>query len=95
MRTERERILERMWFRAECRADAMQDAAEFEARVAARLAGVTDMFFGSRDYAIYQDCTRICPAFKFCAAPKFFGLYCAPYMLKWARLSVEEEMDGR
>lgn len=38
MLTEREKILERLWLQASVRADELLEAAEFEARVAARLA---------------------------------------------------------
>lgn len=38
MLTEREKILERMWWKAEVKADELYEAAVFEARVAALIA---------------------------------------------------------
>jgi len=59
----------------------MRDAAEFEARVAARLAERDDS---------YQRCGK-CPS-------KFKGVSCnhdaKACRLLWARIVVEEEMDG-
>ena len=71
-----------------------RSAAEFEARVAAKLAGILDRTLRSRDYTLYADCTRVCPAATDCTKNNWLGLDCAPYLLKWARLAVEEEMDN-
>lgn len=73
----------------------LADALEFEGRVVAKLAGILDRTLRSRDYTLHTDCTRICPAATDCTKNNRLGLDCAPYLLKWARLAVEEEMDGQ
>lgn len=69
------------------------DAAEFEGRVVAKLAGILDRTLRSRDYTLHADCTRVCPAATDCTKNNLLGFDCAPYLLKWARLAVEEEME--
>lgn len=71
-----------------------KEAAEFSERVAAKLAGILDCTLRSRDYTLYADCVRVCPAATDCTKNNQLGLDCAPYLLKWARLAVEEEMDA-
>ena len=65
--------------------EALQDAAEFEARVAAKLA------LGCESQTPCNGCWRA--NWKFCNLRKGYW-DCADCFLKTARLIVEEEMDG-
>lgn len=70
-----------------------KDAAEFEGRVAAKLATILDRTLRSRDYTLHADCTRVCPAATDCTKSNRLGFDCAPYLIKWAMIAVEDEMD--
>ena len=65
------------------------EAAEFEARVAAKLAGITESMMQTiQEYDDTYPCWA-CPANENCA-----GLECREVLLCYARLTVEEEMDA-
>ena len=66
-----------------------EDAALFEARVAAKLAGITESMMQTiQEYDDTYPCWA-CPANENCA-----GLECREVLLRYARLTVEEEMDA-
>lgn len=68
-----------------------QDAAEFEARVAAKLATLLDESYFHIDTGSYESCREVCPAHSLC--PKGFNPDCRATFVKYARLVVEEEED--
>ena len=69
--------------------EVMHDAALFEARVAAKLAGITESMMQTiQEYDDTYPCWA-CPANENCA-----GLECREVLLRYARLAVEEEMDA-
>ena len=89
MLTEREKILQRMWWKAEGKADELYEVAVFEARVAATLAITGDAWDfedmpcrGERQYMRSK-----CPLRK-------NHWDCSDCYIKAARLQVEEEMDA-
>lgn len=63
-----------------------QDAAFFEARVAARVAQLAR--YGCKNV----DTGMECPGWHICAYTQPHPS-CAPYLLQWVRLQIEEEMD--
>lgn len=69
------------------------EAAEFEERVAAKLAELfaTISLVGN---TTEFDCESSCPAFSMCCTILHEGLPCDEAILMYARLQVEEEMDG-
>ena len=74
--TEKERVLEQAWWEAMVRADEMLEAAEFEQRVAVKLAKVISNLVKEEPW----------PDIEVQATTP-------DLVLKWVRLSVEEEMD--
>lgn len=65
------------------------DAALFEAHVAAKLAGITESMMQTiQEYDDTYPCWA-CPANENCA-----GLACREVLLRYARLAVEEETDA-
>ena len=64
----------------------LTDEAVFEARVAARVAQLAR--YGCKDV----DTGMECPGWHICAYTQPHPS-CAPYLLQWARLQIEEEMD--
>lgn len=67
----------------------LADALEFEGRVAAKLAEVFMCVIDAEfDYQIPYNCAA-CPCKGKCS------LDCKDSIMKWARLAVEEEMDGQ
>ena len=79
-----EQPLEERCLQLEIMADEYRDAAEFEARVAARLAELCWVMSG-----LPFPC-KACPARKYCMK---ITMPCKAVFLKYARLAVEEEMD--
>lgn len=83
MPTEREKILQRMWWKAEGKADELYEAAEFESRVAAKLANPKWSVCWNSDSCIefggHKD--------------ERWVWNCEWCRLKHARLQVEEMMD--
>ena len=70
----------------------MQDAAAFEARVAAKLATLLDESYFHIDTGSYESCREVCPAHSLC--PKGFNPDCRTTFVKYARIAVEEEMNA-
>ena len=66
-----------------------KDAAEFEGRVAEKLAWLADLLAETNQYR--PNCSDVCPAVDIC--PKGYVPDCRRYLLKYARLKVEEEMN--
>lgn len=81
--TEKERVLEQAWWEAMVRADEMLEAAEFESLVAAKLEDIYS--------EVESEICHVCPAWR----PCFGEQDCRATILKYARLKVEEEMDGQ
>ena len=77
--------LRKAWYAAEKKAHEMFEAAEFEARVAARLLEyhATIMQQGG--------ICEACPAWEECTDTE---IQCKDMLLKYARLQIEEEMDA-
>ena len=68
------------------------DAALFEARVAAKLATLLDESYFHIDTGSYESCREVCPAHSLC--PKGLNPDCRTTFVKYARLMVEEEMNA-
>ena len=70
-----------------------RDAAEFESRVAAKLA---ELFakISLVDSTTGFDCESSCPAFSMCCTIQRQGMPCGDAILMYAQLTVEEEMDA-
>lgn len=93
MASEREKILQRMWWKAESKADELYEAAEFEQRVAAMFAMMmlypNDEKYPCRHGMPELGCMR--------TKTKLTGpmaVHCEDCILREVRLLVEEEMDG-
>ena len=86
MTSEREEILQRLWWKAAIGFDDMREAAEFEAKVAAQLA------LGCESQLPCNGCWRA--NWKTCNLRKGYW-DCADCFLKTARLIVEEKINGK
>lgn len=82
-------MYEELLYSARKRGDELRDAAEFEAKVAAKLA--------SNESNVDLELQGCCGYRDICLCPERFSLHldCNFFRLKWARLTVEEEMDDR
>ncbi len=87
MPTEREKILQRLWWQASGGYDDMRETAEFEGKVTAKLAEYAAIL--SRDIGCND-----CPCHKMCTRYENKNISCKDVFLKTAYLAVEEEMDG-
>ena len=85
MPTEYDNAIQRLWWKATIGYDDMQEAAKFEAKVAAKLA------LGCESLTPCNGCWRT--HWKLCNLRKGFW-DCADCFLKAARLAVEEKMDA-
>lgn len=88
MPTERDNIIQRLWWKAAVGYDDMREAAEFEARVSAKLASYAATL--SRDIGCND-----CPCHKTCTRYENKNISCKDVFLKTAYLAIEEEMDAK
>ncbi|MBP3730038.1 MAG: hypothetical protein J6I40_01035 [Mailhella sp.] len=73
----------------------LREAAEFEARVAAKLAELYGQVTGFLSTTVSDDCRKECPCWKICQGHDVWrDDGCRFKILRYARIIVDEEMDA-
>ena len=91
MPTEREHILQRLWWKAAIGYDDMREAAEFEARVAAKLAR---MMLEPNRYPCRGGFPQLGCMRDWSNLTGPMAVHCEDCILREVRLQVEEEMNA-